>query len=140
MNAEIFPGVPDDFGGEPAAQHPDPGPLWVSERRQRDQETSCSCARMKFRIARATILTCPACLWDCVFLHTEQGSHGRNCHAKLPNCSPLLHFFPTRQRRLVNPKTASVKKVFWYPNPQYYVPDNWNRRNILPTWRIQTFH
>lgn len=34
MNSGIFPGLPDDFGGESAALHPDPGPWWGSERRK----------------------------------------------------------------------------------------------------------
>lgn len=103
MSAGIFPGVPDDFDGEPAALHTDPGPLRGSERKQRDQDTSCSCARMKFRMARATMLTCQTSLLDSVILRAEQGSHGSNCYAKLPNFSPLLHGVPHKTGKAHDP-------------------------------------
>lgn len=75
MKTEVFPGVPDEFGGGPTTLHPDPEPrlqpLRGAVRRERTQETPCSCARKNYSVAAATTLTCPTFLWDCAISHTE---------------------------------------------------------------------
>lgn len=78
--------------------HPDPGlplqPLRRLGRSERAQEPPCSCARMKYRMAGATTLTCPTSLWVCATSHAEQGAHRRNDYTKPPDFSPAMHYLP----------------------------------------------
>lgn len=93
--------------------HQDPGPplqpLVGPERRERAQETLCSCARMKYSMAEPTMLTCPNSLWDCAISHAEQEAHGRNYailnfQISLPHCT----IFPIKQGSLTIAKIACI--------------------------------
>lgn len=52
MNTGVFTGTPDDFSEGFTTFHPDSVlPLGGPGKRERAQETPCSCARMKYRMA-----------------------------------------------------------------------------------------
>lgn len=107
MNTGLFPGVPDDFGGVFTTLHPDPEPplqpLGRPGRRERAHQTRCSCAGTKYIMEEVTKLTCPTSLWDRVISHAEQGAHGWNRYAKLPNFSPSLHHLPHKTWKSCDP-------------------------------------